>query len=70
MNLFQVDFSFKAELAADNKLRRVKFERLGIPIVFAFRLKCREGRQPRMPKKVVLLATVMPRSRDVAVTKG
>ncbi|HYD81130.1 MAG TPA: hypothetical protein VEC06_15095 [Paucimonas sp.] len=71
-NLFQVDFPNKAELAVQNMLRaRLKFERFGIPIVFAFRLKYREGPMtPRQAKKVVLLATIMPNSRDVALTKG
>jgi len=72
MNLFQVDFPAKAELAAQNKLRaRLKFERFGMPIVFAFRLKYREGPYaPRQAKKVVLLATIMPNSRDVTVAKA
>jgi hypothetical protein len=71
-NLFQVDFPDKESLAIQNQLRaRVKFERLGDPIVFAFRLKYREGPGvPRQPKKVVLLATIMPRSRDVVLTKA
>jgi hypothetical protein len=72
MNLFQVDFPAKTELAAQNQLRaRLKFQRFGIPIVFAFRLKYREGpATPRQVKKVVLLATIMPNSRDVMLAKA
>lgn len=71
-NLFQVDFPFKAELAAQNRLRAtLKFKQFGVRIVFAFRLKYREGPEtPRLAKKVVLLATIMPMSRDVALAKG
>jgi len=71
-NLFQVDFPFKDLLAAQNQLRAtLKFNRFGENIVFAFRLKYREGPQtPRQAKKVVLLATIMPRSRDVLLMKG
>lgn len=71
-NLFQVDFPEKEQLAMQNQLRaRLKFERFGEPIVFAFRLKYREGPgAPRKAKKVVLLATIMPRSRDVALTRA
>ena len=71
-NVFQVDFPFKVELAADNKLRAlVKFSRLGEKIVFAFRLKYREGPGPqRVPRKVVLLATVNSPNPNVILTKG
>lgn len=71
MNLFQVDFPDRQLLATQNRLRaRIKFERLGVPIVFGFRLKYREGPEaPRAAKKVVLLATIMPGSRDVTLTR-
>lgn len=71
-NLFQVDFPFKAELAAQNRLRAtLKFNRFGVKSVFAFRLKYREGPgAPRQARKVVLLATIMPGSRDVVLMKG
>lgn len=71
-NLFAVEFPFKGELAQQNKLRaRVKFERLGQKIVFAFRLKYREGpATPRTARKAVLLATILPPDREVTVTRG
>lgn len=71
-NLFQVDFPAKVELAAGNRLRaRIKFERFGVNIVFAFRLKYREGPAPapRPAKKVVILATIMPNSRVVSLSR-
>lgn len=72
MNLFQVNFPSKAELAIQNQLRaRLKFQRFGVPIVFAFRLKYREGpATPRQAKKVVLLATIMPNSRVVVLSRA
>jgi hypothetical protein len=73
MNLFQVDFPAKVELAANNRLRaRIKFERFGVPIVFAFRLKYREGPgpAPRPAKKLVILATIMPASRVVTLSRA
>jgi hypothetical protein len=72
MNLFQVDFPSKEQLAMQNQLRaRLKFQRFGVPIVFAFRLKYREGpATPRKAKKVVLLATIMPNSRVVTLSRA
>lgn len=71
-NVFQVVFPAKAELAAQNRLRAtVKFSRFGVPIVVGFRLKYREGPgRPRLARKAVLLATVMPGARNVTLTKG
>jgi hypothetical protein len=71
-NLDDVLFPRKLELAQGNLLRaQLKFQQLGEDIVFAFRLKYREGpATPRAAKKVVILATIKPRSRVVNLTKG
>jgi hypothetical protein len=72
MDLFEVDFVDKPGNAAQNRIvADLKFQRFGVPIVFAFRIKYREGpATPRVPKKVVVLATIMPGSRHVGVAKG
>lgn len=70
-NLVEVLFPRKFELAQGNLLRaQLKFKQLG-DIVFAFRLKYREGpAAPRAAKKVVILATIKARSRVVNLAKG